>query len=168
MLIASIGLLVSSTSDSACAQKQVNKLFQECREADEKTFGPAKFKTVGLIENFCSMHLGINLRKAFLGWISCNNENSSSDRKHHPIDTMVHEFCKVFGKYGTPEYGCGVLEFQDFLKIILTDSSLTTKSHEYYQTCVCVNLDRQIGSRYFVTASNVTKVYFLERQQYTS
>ena len=59
-------LLVSSTSDSAATQKKLNKLIDKCREDDEKTFGPATVKTIDLIETFCSMHLAVNLHKAFL------------------------------------------------------------------------------------------------------
>ena len=155
-------LIVSSTSDSASTQKRFNKLIEECRESDEKRFGPATFKAAALIENFCSMHVGINLRKAFLCGIACDDASStSSERMHHPVDTLVHEFCKVFGKHGTPEYGCGVLNFQDFLTLMFTDSSLSNGSQEYYQSCARVNLDRQIGSRYFVTAANATKIVFL-------
>ena len=54
----------------------------------------------------------------------------SSDR-HHPVDTLFHEFCKVFGKHGTPEYGCGVLGFPDFLALMSTDSSLSQESRAY-------------------------------------
>ena len=54
-------LLVSSTSDSASTQKRLNKLIQECREADAEKFGHATSDTMELIENFCSMHLGARL-----------------------------------------------------------------------------------------------------------
>ena len=156
-------LLVSSTSDSASTQKRFNKLIEECREEDKRTFGPASFETVDLIENFCSMHLGVNLRKAFLCGIACDDTSSNfGDRQNHQVDTLVHEFCKVFGKHGTPEYGCGVLGFQDFLALMSTDSDLSEESQEYYHSCAYVNLDRQIGSRYFVTAANATKIVFLQ------
>lgn len=58
-------LVVSSSSDSAATQKRVNKLIEDCRQSDEEKFGPATLETIGLVETFCSMHLGINLRKAF-------------------------------------------------------------------------------------------------------
>ena len=118
-------LLVSSTSDSASTQKRFNKLIEECRDNDEKKYGPATSKTIDLVENFCSMHLGINLRKAFLSGLVQEN-TSSSDRQHYQVDILVHEFCKVFGRHGVPEYGSGVLAFQDFLAIMSTDSSLST------------------------------------------
>ena len=124
-------------------------------------FGPASFETVELIENFCSMHLGVNLRKAFLSGIISHNDISSTDRQHHPVDTLVHEFCKVFGRHGTPEYGCGVLVFQDFLALMASDTSVSDALQEYYRSCAGVSLDRQVGSRYFVTAANATKVVFL-------
>ena len=43
-------ILVSSTSDSVS------------REEDEKRFGPATLNIMDLIENVCSMYLGINLQ----------------------------------------------------------------------------------------------------------
>ena len=36
-------------------------------------------------------------------------------RKYHPVDTLVHEFAKLFGKHGVPGYTCGVQSFSDFL-----------------------------------------------------
>lgn len=72
-------LVVSSSSDSAATQKRVNKLIEDCREKDEERFGPANIETIDLVETFCSMHLGINLRKAFLYGI---------DRMDEPSDTI--------------------------------------------------------------------------------
>ena len=154
-------LLVASTSDSAATQKRVNKLIQECKEKDEVKFGPATLETIDLIENFCSMHLGVNLRKAFLSGTVCESDDHSGSRKHHPVDTFVHEFCKVFGRYGTPEYGCGVLAFPDFLALMMNNPSKSEEAHKYYRSCANVNLDRQVGSRYFVTAANASKIVFL-------
>ena len=62
----------------------------------------------------CSMHLWVNLRKAFLDGIRCLTTDSSRDC--YGIDTIIHEFCKLFSKHGVPEYGNGVLAFPDFLK----------------------------------------------------
>ena len=61
-------LVKSSTSDSASTQKHLNKLIKENRKRDEERFGPATctVETLDLIETFCSMHLGVNLRNAFL------------------------------------------------------------------------------------------------------
>lgn len=155
-------LIAASTSDSASSQKRFNRLIEECRENDEAKFGPATLETVELIETFCAMHLGVNLRKAFLSGIEpSDGSDSSSNRKHHPVDTFVHEFCKIFGKHGTPEYGYGVLAFPDFLALMTDDSSVSEETCEYYQSCKDVKLHRQVGSRYFVSASNAAKVVFL-------
>ena len=59
-------LVVSSTSNSAATQKRINRLIEDCRQSDEERFGPATADTIDVIETFCSMHLGVNLRKAFL------------------------------------------------------------------------------------------------------
>ena len=91
----------------------------------------------------------------------CDDARSNTSDRHHPIDTLVHEFCKVFGKHGTPEYGCGVLQFPDFLTIMSTDSTLSEESQVYYRSCAGVTLDRQIGSRYFVSAANAAKIVLL-------
>ena len=153
-------LVAASTSDSASSQKKFNKLVEECRKKDEAKFGHASLATVRLVESFCSMHLGINLRKAFLSGIIPDDADVSVT-KYHPVDTFVHEFCKLFGKHGTPEYACGVNEFPDFLALMLGDGSLSEDSREYYQYCAKVNLHRQVGSRYFVSASNAAKILFL-------
>ena len=156
-------LLVSSTSDSAATQKKLNKLIDKCREDDEKTFGPATVNMIDLIETFCSMHLAVNLRKAFLSGVVCTLPvSSSSNREYHPVDTLVYEFCKLFGKYGTPEYGCGVLAFPDFLALMSSDITLSEESRAYYQSCAGITLDRQVGSCYFVSAANACKIMFLK------
>ena len=80
--------------------------------------------------------------------------------QYHPVDVLVHEFCKVFGKYGTP--GCGVLGFPDFLAVMSADASLSEESRVYYSSCSSVTLARQIGSRYFVSAANAAKIIFLK------
>ena len=87
----------------------------------------------------------------------CDDASSNTSDRHHPMDTLV----QVFGKHGTPEYGCGVLQFPDFLTIMSTDSTLSEKSQVYYRSCAGVTLDRQIGSRYFVSAANAAKIVLL-------
>ena len=68
-------LVVSSQSDSAACQKLMNRLIEDCRQRDEERFGPVTIETIDVIETFCSMHLGINLKKAFFVGI-----NSFTDR----------------------------------------------------------------------------------------
>ena len=70
------------------------------------------------------MHLLSNLRKAFLEGmkLTCIQDEAVADlsaqqMEHDHIDTFIHEFCKVFGKNGVPEYGCGNLTFPDFSHI---------------------------------------------------
>ena len=103
------------------------------------------------------MHLGVNLRKAFLS----ETMETEQDERYHRVYTFVHEFCKLFGKTGGPEYACGVLSFPDFRKLQMS----TTKDEEraYYQACLRVNLHGQVGSRYFVSAANAAKILFLNR-----
>ena len=62
------------------------------------------------------MHLGVNLRKAFfIGILESDNEDvGPGERKYHKVDSLVHEFCKVFGTTGVPEYASGVVSFPDF------------------------------------------------------
>ena len=150
---------VSSTSDSASTQKRVNKLVEECRQADLERFSPATQETVELVENICSMHLGVNLRKAFQSAIN-GEESDQTKRKYFQVDTMIHEFCKLLGKHGVPEYTHGAQSFPDFLTLISTD--VDKKRREFFQTCASITLDRQVGSRYFVSAANATKIYFLK------
>ena len=69
---------------------------------------------------------------------------------------------KVFGKHGVPEYGCGTLAFPDFLELKIRESTSYDKVVSYYQQCIKVSLERQVGSRYFVTACNAGKILFLQ------
>ena len=154
-------LVVSSSSDSASTQKRVNKLIEEHRKRDEDEFGPATVETIGLVETFCSMHLGVNLRKAFLsGTMEPDEAEAPSERKYHRVDTFVHEFCKLFGRTGVPEYASGVVSFPDFLELKTSPSNNDDRA--YYQACSTVRLHRQVGSRYFVTAANACKIVFLK------
>ena len=150
-------LIASSSSDSASTQKRFNKLLEEERARDAERFGEACPEVLELVENFCSMHLGVNLRKAFLDGIRCVTHTATdSCRDRYTVDTVIHEFCKLIGKHGVPEYGLGVLAFPDFLK-----QSTSPDKMCYYQICAKVRLDRQVGGRYFVSASNAGKMLFL-------
>jgi len=91
-----------------------------------------------------------------------DKEHVNTNKEHHSVDTLVHEFCKLFGHCGVPEYACGVLSFPDFLLLMVADTSLDPKLMLYYQSCCAVKLDRQVGSRYFVTAANAAKIMFLK------
>lgn len=108
------------------------------------------------------MHLGVNLRKAFLSLM--DNEGTSectadTSRKYHHVDSFVHEFCKLFGQCGVPEYTCGVQSFPDFLALMITDSTPGDEK-QYLEKCADITLDRQVGSRYFVTSANASRILF--------
>ena len=75
-------LIRSSSSDSASTQKKFNKLVEEKREEDHKRFGSADecSDVTELVDNFCCMHLGVNLRKAFFDTDESNSDNGFSSR----------------------------------------------------------------------------------------
>ena len=110
----------------------------------------------------------MNLRKAFLSGIVSDQESSSQVEvvnSRPAVDTTVYQFCKVFRKKRTPEYGCGQ-QFSDFLKILISKENISeiTISEEklhYYQCCYALQLERQVGNRYFVTGCNASKIVFL-------
>ena len=60
--------ITSSSSDGASTQKRLNKLIEERRAHDRDRYGepsaPGENPTTHLVQNFCGMHLGVNLRKA--------------------------------------------------------------------------------------------------------
>ena len=49
----------------------------------------------------------------------------------------------------------------DFLSLMSVNGD-TVDLCKYYQACKSVSFDRQVGSRYFVSASNAVKIYFLK------
>ena len=75
------------------------------------------------------------------------------------IDTLVHEFCKLFGTSGVPEYCSEVVSFPELLQVKI--SSTSGEQQTYYHNCSKVRLHRQVGSRYFVSAANACKVLYL-------
>ena len=122
-------LIKSSSSDSASTQKKFNKLVEERIEEDLARFGAASdcHDVQELVQNFCCMHLAVNLRKAFF-----DTEESSADSASS--DVFVHEFCKLLSKngskHGIPEYCHGACAFPDFLAL-KSDSS----EARYYKQC---------------------------------
>ena len=154
-------VFASSTSDSASTQKRFNHLVEENRKRDEERYGAASNDATELIENLCAMHLGSNLCKAFLDGTRdvFNSNDDMAGKKRDPTDALVHEFCKLYGTHRVPEYGCGYT-FTDYLMLKCTED-LPPETLQYYQLCAKVILDRQVGSRYFVSASNAAKIFFL-------
>ena len=80
---------------------------------------------------------------------------------NNKTDTLVHEFCKLFGVKGVPEYGIGAVSFPNYLAIAM--KSVDNEDGIYYEQCKSVTLDRQVGSRYFVTAANAVRLLFLRK-----
>ena len=103
-------LIQSSSSDSASTQKKFNKLLEEKQKEDLEKFGPvcSEGTCIELVQNFCCMHLGVNLRKAFCDRIRTDSRHDAN-RDRPRVDQLVHEFCKLFGQRGVPEYGLGSL-----------------------------------------------------------
>ena len=132
-------LFTSSTADSAATQKKLNHLLQGHIKEDKIKYGPTQLCGKELVENFCSMHLGVNLHVAFLKGMKLANiiEDTDVSSRYDPVDTFVHEFTKLFGSHGVPEYGTKVTDFPDFI-------SLAAASHEealYYQNCRNIRLE---------------------------
>jgi len=86
-------LIISSSSVSASTQKRFNKLLEEQRKMKRGLVQVCP-DAIELVENFCSMHLGVNLRKAFLDGVrsvtSADSAGSTQQRDHHRTDTLVH------------------------------------------------------------------------------
>ncbi len=144
----------SSSADSASTQKKLNRLLQERKNTDEEKYGPFENSGIEIIQNICTMHLGVNLRKAFIQTVSpVDTENS---HQYAAVDSFVHAFAKEFGTHGTPEYGAGCIKFPDFLDIHKESED------QYYKECVKVRLARQVGSRYFVTAAARHSISYLQ------
>ena len=143
-------MIRSSTSDSASTQKRLNDLLEKRKEDDSQILPCANSECLEIVRNFCAMHLGVNLRKAFVAAQASDNQES--------IDTFVYEFCKLFGSHGTLEYAVGCVQFPDFLRYKVSQCN---ENELYYRACLNVTLSRQVGSRYFVTSHNATKIIFL-------
>lgn len=64
------------------------------------------------------------MRKAFLDGLktvefSSGGLQMNERHEYHQTDTLIHEFCKLFGHHGVPEYGCGASGFLDYLNLML-------------------------------------------------
>lgn len=90
---------------------------------------------------------------------SSDQTTQSQKREYVAVDTFVHAFCKLLGQVGTPEYGEGI-SFRDYISSELKKSQDASTSL-YLENVLKTNLERQVGSRYFVTAYNSARIYFL-------
>ena len=70
--------------------------------------------------------------------------------------------CKLLGHLGVnPEYRRGVIGFPEFLQSALEDGRAAGVSTEYIEAAMKIKLERQVGSRYFVTSRNAGRIFFL-------
>jgi hypothetical protein len=112
------------------------------------------------------MHLGVHLRTAAVKGMDLVLKNGSIHTTGCIIDTCVHAVCKLLGHLGvSPEYGHGVTGFPEYLqrridelKEQLPQNLETIALFEQMQMC---KFDRQIGSRYFVTARNAGRIIYI-------
>ena len=64
---------------------------------------------------------------------------------------FIHEFTKLFGQHGVPEYCLGILQLAKRLRL---EQEIASEKISYYQECESITFERQVGSRYFVSAAN--------------
>ena len=157
-------MVKSAMSDRASTQTALNKLIvtstavhkdQQATENVTEQCGEAE--SAAVLEAFCGMHLGINLRVA---------EVNGFDRvvSGSGIDSLVHAVCKLIGHLGGPEYSKGVQCFPEFIKAsidVLDMGDVDSTSTETLKEALGIKLDRQVGSRYFVTSRNAGRIFFL-------
>lgn len=132
----------SSTSDGAATQSKLNRLLQEEKDEGE------------LVDNKCAMHLGANIRTAQVAGIQQYNDEGKQER--YEGDSFVHAAAKLIGQYGVPEYGQG-----GKFKIFLMSKLKENNELDYYKEAVGIELARQVGSRYYVTAYNAGRLFYL-------
>ena len=148
-------------SDGASTQKLFNKLVQEKIEAEQKDSVHATIPTndtKNLLQLFCGMHLGVNLRaKATSELLSGRSVGA---------DSVVHATCKLLCHLGTnPEYGRGVQAFPEYVQCLMEEADAIDDIDENVVTslksALGVRLCRQVASRYFVTARNAGRIFYL-------
>ena len=155
----------SAMSDSASTQKCFNKLLQQkIDEENESNSDDSEDgnTTVPILQLFCGMHLGVNLREAQVRGVKENVANDSIG-----IDKIVHTMCKLLGHLGShPEYGMGVRAFPEFLQTLMEEVNGVddeAEEMEEVKAALGVKLQRQVGSRYFVTARNAGRLFYLKK-----
>ena len=88
--------IVSESFSRNATQKKFNEIAQKLK--DTKQFGHTSVSAGhDILSNFCAMHLGINLRRAFLQGSEHETKAECTTGRHYFVsNTTVHEFCKVF------------------------------------------------------------------------
>ena len=152
-------------SDQAATQKAFNRMVQEKIDEEREVRGEeneeihASESNKELLVTFCGMHVGVNLRAAEVKGLNKHlKENCLSTTG---VDLIVHSCCKLLGHLGVnPEYGRGVVGFPEFLQA-LEEEACNTEERENILAAMAVKLERQVGSRYFVTSRNAGRLFFL-------
>lgn len=174
--------IISSTSDSASTQTKLTHLLEKetgCKIIDNKCAmhlgvnmraaqvkAVAKFTSTDTIADQLPCD-GEESREDVLPSSCSVSESSNSDHEesvtclNRDIDLFVHELVKLFGHLGTPEYCHRSSTFRVFLELKARESSRDDK--EYYLSAQKVILERQVGSRYYVTSCNAGRLYFLSK-----
>lgn len=176
--------IVSSTSDSASTQTKLSQLLEtetghkivenKCamhlgvnlRAAQVKAAANCKF--VDTDDQLpCSSEEEPSSTNCSMSAESSESDSESdtgltnSSTLNRDIDLCVHELAKLFGHSGTPEYCHGASAFRVFLESKTRESCGDEKT--YYVSAQKVVLERQVGSRYYVTSRNAGRLYFLRK-----
>ena len=83
----------------------------------------------------------------------CNDEGK---QERYEGDSFVHAAAKLIEQYGVPEYGKG-----GKFKIFLMSKLKENNELDYYKEAVGIDLARQVGSHYYVTAYNASRLFYL-------
>ena len=110
-----------------------------------------------VLKLFCGMHLGVNLQDAQVKALSGSPPS---------VDSIVHSACKLLGHLATnPEYGRGVQAFPEYIKALLEEAEAVgdtdSDDAQVLKAALGVRMERQVGSRYFVTARNAGRIFYL-------
>ena len=112
-------LIETSMSDQASTQKAFNNLLQQNIDSERKEGSRActnaNSEQKKVLQLFCGMHLGVNLRTAQVKSVSQHFVGKTVG-----VDSVVHAICKLLGHLGSnPEYGKGVQAFPEYIKSII-------------------------------------------------
>ena len=157
-------------SDQASTQKAFNRVVKDKLEEEsamngesDPNHGPSP--SFNILEAYCGMHVGVNLRAAEVKGLNRHIKETGSPSVG--VDLVVHSACKLLGHLGTnPEYGKGVVGFPEFLQAALENAQIGANAEDIdaIRAAINVRLERQVGSRYFVTSRNAGRLFFLAPQ----
>ena len=174
---------VSCTGDGAATQIKFNRLLEEESGKERGT----------LIENKCSMHLGVNLRAAHVKALrmhATEDSDINKDRQTFKDDTgsdIVEEISEdemdddEGCKKTRIHFGSDIDQFvHELCKLfghlgtpeychgnaafrVYLENRSTMGDDSYFRDAQSVYLKRQVGSRYYVTSCNAGRIFFLSK-----